>query len=269
MVEEADTSVSAQTAETQKVETEQTVETIAAEMGWSPKDQWRGDESEWKDAVTFLREGGKIQKHKSDEVRQLKKSIADLENKLDRAVGSTAASIKKALDIQKSELEKEKKKAFENQDFEGFQNADRKQKELEKQSSEVEDHKPDASRQKAFDDGFSLFREKHDWYDSNRTMRAYALQAAKSVMDADPNISPDEYYAEIETLVKRQFPEKFERQKPAPGALGDTAPRRSTQKKDFDSMPEAARRIWQENFSDITSRESYAKAYWSNEVPNE
>ena len=61
---------------------EPTVEDKAKELGWVPKDQWRGPEEKWTDAETFVTRGEEILPIVRSNNRKLQEDIAGLRNKL-------------------------------------------------------------------------------------------------------------------------------------------------------------------------------------------
>ena len=58
------------------------VETQAKELGWAPKDQWRGDPEKWIDAETFVRRGEEILPIVKANNRRLQEEVAALKNDL-------------------------------------------------------------------------------------------------------------------------------------------------------------------------------------------
>ncbi|MDO9334944.1 MAG: hypothetical protein Q7T61_00955 [Caulobacter sp.] len=64
---------------------EPTLEDIARKAGWSPKEEWRGDEKDWKPASAFLTETATSAKDIRSEMRALRKEI--------EATGKTTAKM--------------------------------------------------------------------------------------------------------------------------------------------------------------------------------
>jgi hypothetical protein len=58
---------------------------LAKDMGWTPRDQFQGDPSQWKDAETFIRDGRDIQ-------RETSQRLKSVQNQLD-TLAKTSASI--------------------------------------------------------------------------------------------------------------------------------------------------------------------------------
>lgn len=51
------------------------IEALAAEMGWAPKDQFRGDEADWKPAGEFIKAGRDINRSMARELRGVREEV--------------------------------------------------------------------------------------------------------------------------------------------------------------------------------------------------
>ena len=76
-----------------------THEDIARKGGWRPKDEWEGDESEWRSAEVFNERGDWIKKHKAQETR-----IDELESSFNQRLEASNKLHKIQLETQKNEL---------------------------------------------------------------------------------------------------------------------------------------------------------------------
>lgn len=65
------------------------VELIAADLGWTPKDQWRGDPTKHVDAATFLRNTKQVVERAKVEARRTKSEAQVLADRLARVEGQT------------------------------------------------------------------------------------------------------------------------------------------------------------------------------------
>ena len=74
-----------------------TVEDLAADMGWTPKDKWTGPPEQWKPADAFIRDGREIQRSTARELR-------DLRSTLDVMSRTTADIMADRLEAQRREL---------------------------------------------------------------------------------------------------------------------------------------------------------------------
>lgn len=68
----------------------------ASEMGWSPKDKWRGKEEDWVDARTFLERGKKVLPIVTAQNRELRQNLRELNQRmtpLERELAATKAAL--------------------------------------------------------------------------------------------------------------------------------------------------------------------------------
>lgn len=197
-----DKSVENETVEKEITEKPLSVEGIAGEMGWRPKDEWDGD-GEWRDAAEFIRKGHQIQKEKADDSRKLRKEIERMQETMRTLADGQAKQLKQAIDSAKLRLEKERDEAIEVGDKTKVKQVDSELKKLDEQKPE-----PVNDRQKAFESGFNDFKSRHPWYEKNKEMTASAITFGKSIADMGP-VDADDYYELIEKHIKRLFPEEF------------------------------------------------------------
>lgn len=52
------------------------IEALASEMGWAPKDQFRGDEADWKPAADFIKAGRDINRSMARELRGVREEVS-------------------------------------------------------------------------------------------------------------------------------------------------------------------------------------------------
>lgn len=178
------------------------VDDVAREMGWRPKDEWDGD-GEWRDATEFIRKGHQIQKEKAEDSRKLRKEIERMQETMRSLADGQAKQLKQAIDAAKLRLEKDRDDAIESGDKDRFRTVDAEIRKLEEAKPE-----PVNERKEAFETGFKEFKSKHDWYEKDKEMTAAAIAFGRSLADAGP-IEAGEYYELIEKHLKRTFPENF------------------------------------------------------------
>jgi hypothetical protein len=168
------------------------VEELAAELGWKPKDQWTGPEAEWRDPVTYIKYGQNATL--VQQVKELKKSHETL-------VRTTAATTKRLLDEQAAEINARWEQAIEDGDKDGARRAERDMRAVEAQRN-------------APDPLVADFQERNDWYGVDPEATDYA--AAVSARLAQQGKSVAEQLEAAEKSVRKRFPELFEGAAPAP-----------------------------------------------------
>ena len=112
------------------------------------------------------------------------------------------------------------------------------------------------------------FIANNGWYNSNKTMTAFANTIAGSLKQSFPDISAEEFFQEVEQAVKTQFPNEFKNQRrEGTGAVASGTRKATTsKKKGFDSLPPEAKQAYNEvkGYSKL-SEDDYAKAYYEME----
>ena len=253
-------------AETPEVETppEPTVESIARDSGWSPKDEWRGPPEKWVSAADFLR----AEKPIRDSLTKKVQSLEDKHNKLWSAHKATqeqnAVNMRKARENAIRETEARRKEALAKMDHDQFDVEDRRLRELERtpvpEAPQADNTLVEMEKQYAKD---------NTWYSNDKVMRAWAIQFAGTLRATDPDISPEDYFAGVTEAVKAQFPAKFrndKREQPSTVEGGGRAAPKGKSSRDL--PPEAVQAFHDDNrhspgmWKDLND---YAQAYFREE----
>lgn len=86
------------------------VEREARELGWSPKDQWRGDPAQWRDADEFLQRGREILPIVNAQNRRLLTELSEAKNQLAALKGTVtqqSQTVKDLLEHQATEIKRQ------------------------------------------------------------------------------------------------------------------------------------------------------------------
>lgn len=222
------------------------LETVAAAMGWSPKDQWRGPEDQWIPADKFLMETPKV-------IRELKDTAKRTVKASDRLVEMERA---KAVKEANARLEK----AREEGDIDEALTAQQdllEARQINNPQSHVEKFKTDNA----------------DWFEVNQEATDLATAAAQVVANRGGGV--EEQMKAAEKAVRKAMPELFDadsgntpsQSTPKAPALvtgGQRAPARP-QPKTFAAIPLAIQKEWHRSKmsrdGSVTDAD-YAKVYW-------
>lgn len=222
-------------------------ESLASELGWAPKDKWRGDESEWKDARSFLRNTVEVNKSTRRELRATREAA-------ERAARAAAQITERALEEQRQKLLQQRDEAFDAFDKEAVNRIDQQIQKLP-QSQPMEDP------------AIAEFKSRNaEWFQIDPDATAIAMNAAQR--QADAGKSPAEQAQAAEAAVKRRFPEYFEEAKPAkqPAMVNTTGSRSASPAKGpkgFNELPaEAKRAALDFEKRGRATKEEYATLYW-------
>lgn len=224
------------------------VEALAAEMGWAPKESWRGDPEAWKDAATFVKSTADINRHLSRDLKAVREEMAN--------VSKVTSSIMADKVAERDEYWKaQRAAAVEAGDVEA---ADRAYDELSKLKAQ-----PAAT---AVPPETQSFVERNaSWFNKDPLATRRAIDIAQVYSDA--GYSPAEQVAKAETQMRKEFPELFptpakpQAQVAAPtnrtGSVGNRA-------KGFVDIPADSQAVLRDfHERNGISLERLAKSYWA------
>lgn len=239
--------VEQQPDETTEVVEEQplTVEDLASDMGWSPKENWRGDPDKWKPAHEFVR-------HTVDINRNLSGSLKRLEGQVQTMARTSAKLTEEAAAKARQEALQERQRAFDEGDSEAFQQADQKLRQIEAQPAPTPPETQDFVERNAA------------WFGKDAEATQWATNRAGEL--ANQGFSPARQLAIVEREAKQYFPEHFEEAtKPAkPAPLSRPGVRSSAPaKKGFSSLPaEVKSAALDYEKRGVCTKEEYAETYY-------
>lgn len=189
-------------------------ESLAAEGGWKPEDQWEGEPDQWIDAKTFNMRGELLDRIKS-QTSQLKGQDKKIE-KLESGLGQLAEHNKrmdeiayeKALD----DLKLLKTDAFEMSDFKQVTEIDDKISDLKDNQREVEE--PIAQAAGTNPEVLAWIAE-NTWYETDATMRYATDGITRDIVQAYPELknSPKLILEKVSSKVREEFPHKFNKRR--------------------------------------------------------
>jgi len=223
-----------------------TVEDLAADMGWSPKENWRGDPDKWKPAHEFVR-------HTVDVNRNLSGSIKRLESRVETMARTSAKLTEDAVAKARQDALAERQRAFDEGDNEAFQQAEQKLRQIEAQPAPTPPETQD-------------FVERNAWFGKDAEATQWATTRAGEL--AQQGFSPARQLAIVEREAKQYFPEHFEEAaKPAaakPAPLSRPGVRSSAPaKKGFSSLPaEVKSAALDYEKRGVCTKEEYAETYY-------
>lgn len=215
------------------------IEALATEMGWAPKDQWRGNPEDWKDAKAFLKTTVDINRTLSKDVRELKQTTQ-------RMAKASASLMERALAEQREDLEHRFAAAVANNDPTAARKA---QKALDQLADpgDATDH-------------MAEFVARNPWYSKDEDAAAYAF----AICERNKSKSPEEQLRLAEEGVRKRFPEHFSEAKKAQPAVSDPGSRiASTPKgKTFADLPRDAQAACVSFEKKGVKRADYVKSYF-------
>lgn len=261
-------------ADTGAVAQSEPAETRARRMGWTDKEEFRGDPAKWVDAETFVKRGEEILpivQHQNkvleaalrkaeSEIKDFRKTLTDYKNFADKA---EQRSYERAL----RDLEAQQADAVTRGDVQGVREIT---KEIAALDKEVRSDAPATDHPKGWTQDYAeaveAFESENTWFNNDRSMTAWA-----KAMDAELAGDGMEAKARLKQLAKlarEEFPHKFRNpNRDAPGAVeGGAVGARRAGGKTWADLPAEAKKQADSFVRKIPgyTREKYLKDYdWS------
>lgn len=251
---------------------ERDFEQEARAEGWVPKEEFKGDESKWVDAETFVKRGEEILPIVNAKNRKLVGEIEELQKTVEELkLGNSQFREFHEKEIEKQkrqrdeairELEAARKKAITDGDGEAFEKAD-------KALSEVKSE-PDQKNQ--LSDDQKAWLAENRWYEEDDTLQAVADGLSGVLAKRRPDlVGKRAFLDELTKLVREEMPHKFENPNRQKQTVEDSRPKGKTGGgKTLDDMPEADRKTFERFKKTIPGfdLERAVKNYFEDQIAN-
>jgi hypothetical protein len=202
------------------------VEQRALEMGWRPKDDFDGDESDFIDAQEFVRRKPLFEKidHVGKELKETRKALKALQEHHQKV---KEAEYQNAL----RQLKAEKKTALEEGDADALIEIDERLANVK--AEEVAQRVQQEQQAKTPHPNFVQWVQKNQWYQSDVELRSVADQIGTAYAVKNPETSPDDVLKYVEQRIKKLYPENFKNpNRERPSAVEGRTSTPATEKKD-------------------------------------
>ncbi len=242
---------------------ERNYESEAKADGWTPKEEWKGDESKWVDAKTFVEKGEKISgilKSKISRLEERVESLTESNAKFKTYTDAQMARERKKNETLIAELEKIRKEAITDGDGDAFDAADKRIKQLQQQ--EVAPPVDTTAEHKKLADAWTA---ENPWYATNEKLGRYADGVAEQIVAQ--GFTGKAYFDELTKKVKETFPEEFQNSaRSRPNGVeegGGQGASQGSKKHTWDNLPEEAKAAAKRFEKDIPgfSRDDYVANY--------
>ncbi len=239
------------------------LETLAADMGWAPEDDWRGKSEDWVDAKTFIRSGPEILKTTLRKQDEQLAAIPELRDQVTRMARAQDAIQKQGQDQDLASLETQRRDAVGEGDTEAYDRLTAQIAEVSKVSA-----KPNGEAQPG-DPHLQPFLGANPWYGDDIEMTAYAQQIAPVVGGKHQGAA---FYDKLGEEIRKKFPAHFgnKARSDAPKVEGGGSTNRkpkSTGKKGYADLPAEAKAACDRYVEGGKStKESYCKTYFGDET---
>ena len=207
-------------------EHETTTEDRARAMGWRPKEEFRGNPDQWRDADEFVRVSEEELPVLRERNRRLQEQVASdarareaQADQISRMERMSALGLKRQREQIQEEYRQAKLEAVDIGDIQAYQNIEQQERQalgdfdedlnsvVEPKGGQDGGNPPTVDqdkRQETVD-----FVQRNPWFNSDPELHQTACAISNIVGDANPNMSLGDVLAETERRVKMMHPERF------------------------------------------------------------
>lgn len=246
---------------------EPTVEDRAKEMGWRPLSEFKGDESRFVDAETFVKKGEEVlpivranAKKAEEALAKANAEIAEMKDSFKEFRKYHSQTEQRALDRARKELEREMSEAVEAKDHKAVREIAADMAALSK-DVQTDDHgnpyqSPDHAKT------LNAWKGENPWFGSDSVMTAAANAVANELEQS--GVKGAEQLAEVAKRMRAEFPHKFENaNRKSPAAVEGSTPTRKAGKTWADLPPEARQTADKWVKQGLLTKEQYLKDFFS------
>lgn len=193
----------------------------AKDIGWVPKEQFRGDPEKFVDAETYLKRGQEFIPFLRASNKRLEEQVGSLKGELEATKNllransaaveeinkSTAEQVRVAAEKARTDALHELETARKEGDVDGAVAAQQKADAAAKAAEEAAKPKPAANGQAADPPGWNTFIRDNPWWNEDPVMRAAstAVTASLAASGALTNLTIDQRWAKIAEETKKRF----------------------------------------------------------------
>lgn len=215
------------------------IEEKARKMGWTPKDEFRGDPAKWRDAEEFVDRGENMLPILRKTVEKQQREMAELQKSILEMREYHSKTEQRAYAKAYGELKAQQMQAVAEGNTEAFQQLDQ---EIENLQKEVTQKPKDENKAQDVHPDYPEWEARNRWVKTDPVMLAYGEAQVEYIRRTKPGMSYAEQLEEVTKAVKKEFPEKFSnpRRTSAPSVEGATAVAKKGGKS-YADMPKEAR----------------------------
>jgi len=221
-------------------EAQQQIEARARAMGWTPKDEFKGDPAKWRDAGEFVERGENLLPLVKAQNKRLEREVAELKQTTREMGDYLSKTEQRAYDRALADLKQQRKEALAAGDGDAFEKADEQIKTVEREAAEKA-----AKRAEKKDDGpdpvYAEWESRNAWL-KDTELSEYAEFAAQKLRASGEKATGAEFLDMVAERVKKQFPAKFTNpRRETAQAVEGAAPAARRGGKSYADMPAEAR----------------------------
>lgn len=220
---------------------QQQIEARARQMGWTPKDEFKGDPSKWRDAGEFVERGESLLPLVKAQNKRLEAKVAELEKTTRDFAEHLSKTEQRAYDRAIADLRQQRKEALAAGDGDAFDKADEQIEKLRRDAEAKAAKRADKQADDGPDPVYTEWESRNLWL-KDAKMQAYAESAAEFLRKSGENATGAEFLELVTKEVKARFPEKFTNpRREGAQAVEGAAPAARRGGKTYADMPADAR----------------------------
>lgn len=244
------------------------IEQQARQLGWVPKEEFKGPEERWVDADEFVRKGEEILPIVRQNNRELSRKLAEnakVISELQKQVQENSAamadfrayheeSLTQALEQQRRELTVQLKEARNEGDVDAelkisdqLDDVRQQQKDMKQKKAEEANKpstKPAIEENPDLHPDFPAWQEDNEWFGKDKMRTRYAMAAAQDITKdpATAHLKGRAFFDEVTKQVFEAFPEDGAARQPSSKVEGGgSTPSRGGSRKGYNDMPADAK----------------------------
>lgn len=222
-------------------EAQQQLEARARQMGWTPKDEFKGDPAKWRDAGEYVERGEREVPLLRAQNRRLEAKIGELSTTVREMGDYLSKTEQRAYDRALADLKQQRKEAIAAGDGDAFDKVDDEIKKLERDVATKAIQKAEKANDSGADPVYAEWESRNTWL-KDAELSDYAEFAAKKLRAGGEKATGAEFLDLVAAKVKAQFPAKFTNpRRESAQAVEGAAPARRSGGKTYADMPAEAR----------------------------
>ena len=266
-----------------EVDTPESIHAEAETQGWVPKENFRGRESDWVDAETFVKRGREIlpllRKNNDNLMKDLSATREQLKEFREAAEEfkkfQKDAYERKANEYERRILEIKENRAQAISEGDGQKvNAlddalDEAKDNLREAQQAVKDSVSTATAAPVMDAGLKVWLERNDWFGVDVRMTSLANGLGESIRKEFPELKGQPFIDKLDELLQEEFPNKFGKSKTTPRSMVESGSgrqgRSSSNSQSYDNLPSDAKAACDRFVKQkLMTREQYVSEFdWS------
>jgi cell division septum initiation protein DivIVA len=245
----------------------------ARRLGWVPKEEFKGNQDQWRDADEFLKRGEEIHGYLKNDLERLHatlsakdREIAEIKQVMEEFRKfhneTEARAYKRAID----DLKREKAEAVRLGDGDRVVELDDQIDQLKEAQKTPEKTEEPARRADEVNRDYLEWLPNNRWYIEDPELQELADDFGEVIKKKNPNLVGKDFLEEVTKRVRKVAPEKFEnpnRFSPAVSTSSDSrAPASSKKKRSYENLPQEAKQACDRFVKQgLMTREQYVKEF--------